>query len=371
MKAKIAIACSGLGYIRRGLETFTDDLFRQLELTGEFHVFLLKGAGKKKHNELSIWHLRRDFFIARLVGKIIHKHPFYIQNVTFALGLIPFLIKTRPEVVYTGEPVVYRCLQLWRSWSGQKFKMIFFTGGQSFPISLDHRDILHHVTPELVPKAALVGISVKNQFVLPHFIIIAQNADFPKGSEKVSLKQKLGLPTKKQVILSVGALDSSVKRMNYIIEEVSSLPETNHFLVLVGEREQETNTIIQCAQENLSRENYIITTLTREKLKEYYHAADVFVLASLKEGFGLVYLEALAAGLPVLTHDHSTAHFVLQEHGYYADFAQPKKLAELLLWTSMSDANTLSDSRYQFVYENYSWDVLKDGYLKMFRDSVQ
>ena len=159
--------------------------------------------------------------------------------------------------------------------------------------------------------------------------------------------------------------------MNYIIEEVSSLPESNHVLVLVGEREQETNPIIQYAREKLTPKNYIITTLTREKLKEYYHAADVFVLASLNEGFGLVYLEALAAGLPVLTHDHSTAHFVLQDHGYYGDFTQPKKLAQLLLWTSKSDATTLSDSRYQFVYENYSWDVLKDGYLKMFRDSVK
>jgi len=371
MKAKIAIACSGLGYIRRGLETFTEDLFHQLERTQEFQVFLLKGAGPPKHNEVSIWHLRRNFFFSRIVGKIVHQHPFYIQNVTFALGMIPFLIRRKPAVVYTGEPVLYRCLQLWRTLSRQKFRMIFFTGGQSFPISFDHHDILHHVTPELVPKANLRSISVSNQFILPHFITIAQNPDLPQSHEKIMLKQKLGLPLDKRVILSVGALDSSVKRMNYIIEEVSNLPEAKYFLVLLGEREQETKIIIKYAQEKLSAGNYLITTLAREKLKEYYHAADVFVLASLKEGFGLVYLEALVSGLPVLTHDHSTAHFVLQEQGQYADFTQQKKLAELLLLTSKNNSDTSSDSKYQFVYKNYSWDALKEKYLKMFHYSLE
>ena len=225
MKAKVAIACSGLGYIRRGLETFSESLFLQLQKTNEFQIFLLKGAGERNYSEVTIGHLPRHSLIAKIIGKIIQRHPFYVQNVTFGFGMIPFLIRKKPSVIYTGEPVLYRCLQVWRKWSRQKFKMIFFTGGQGFPTSFDHHDILHHVTPELVEKANLAGIPVNNQFVLPHFIDIAQNIDLPEAREKVLLKQKLGLPPDRLVILSVGALDSSVKRMDYVIEEVSNLPD--------------------------------------------------------------------------------------------------------------------------------------------------
>jgi 1,2-diacylglycerol 3-alpha-glucosyltransferase len=367
MKDKIAIACSGLGYIRRGLETFTEDLFHQLRPIEEFQSFLLKGAGKKTSREIPIWHLPRHSLAARIIAKITDKHSFYIQNVTFGLGMIPFLIKNKPAIIYIGEPVLYLCLQLWRNWSGQKFKMIFFTGGQGFPSSFDVQDILHHVTNDLVEKANSARIPVANQFVLPHFLLLTPNHQLRKGSKKVLLKQKLGLPIDSLIILSVGALDNSVKRMNYVIEEVSNLPESNYFLVLLGEKEQETETVLNYIQQKFPGGNFKIGTLSRQEVNEYYQAADVFVLASLKEGFGLVYLEALAAGLPVLAHDHSTAHFVLQEHAYFADFTRQNALASILLSMSKNDIDSLRDSRYQFVYNNYSWDVLKEEYLKMFR----
>ena len=370
MKATVAIACSGLGYIRRGLETFSEILFLQLQQTNEFQIFLLKGAGERNGSEVIIGHWPRHSLIAKIIGKIIQRHPFFIQNVTFGIGMIPFLIRKKPSVIYTGEPVLYRCLQVWRKWSRQKFKMIFFTGGQGFPTSFDHRDILHHVTPELVEKANRAGIPVNNQFVVPHFIDIAQNIDLPEAREKVLLKHKLGLPPDRLVILSVGALDSSVKRMDYVIGEVSNLPDTGYFLLLLGEKEQETEAVIRYAHEKLPSGNFKIGTFNREEVKKYYQAADVFVLASLKEGFGLVYLEALDAGLPILTHDHSTARFVLREHGYFADFTKQKALAALLLSMSKNNAVALSHSRHQFVYKNYSWDIVKEEYLKMFRRAL-
>lgn len=47
----------------------------------------------------------------------------------------------------------------------------------------------------------------------------------------------------------------------------------------------------------------LLGTVDDEELPAWYHAADAFVFPSVKEGFGLVVLEALAAGLPVVTSD--------------------------------------------------------------------
>ncbi|HYO00135.1 MAG TPA: glycosyltransferase, partial [Actinomycetota bacterium] len=48
---------------------------------------------------------------------------------------------------------------------------------------------------------------------------------------------------------------------------------------------------------------HLLGTVTDSELAAWYHSADAFVFPSVKEGWGLAVLEALAAGLPVLTTD--------------------------------------------------------------------
>lgn len=48
---------------------------------------------------------------------------------------------------------------------------------------------------------------------------------------------------------------------------------------------------------------HLLGTVSDQELAAWYHAADAFVFPSVKEGWGLAVLEALAAGLPVVTTD--------------------------------------------------------------------
>jgi glycosyltransferase-like protein len=53
----------------------------------------------------------------------------------------------------------------------------------------------------------------------------------------------------------------------------------------------------------LDRDVLLVGTVPDDEMVEWYHAADVFAFPSVKEGWGLVVLEALAAGLPVVATD--------------------------------------------------------------------
>ena len=71
-----------------------------------------------------------------------------------------------------------------------------------------------------------------------------------------------------------------------------------------------------------------------DKLQSLAHSIDLFVLTSLVEGFGLVILENMACGLPVIATPHSGAPDVIEEgrHGFIIPIRSAEALAEKLAW---------------------------------------
>ena len=70
-----------------------------------------------------------------------------------------------------------------------------------------------------------------------------------------------------------------------------------------------------------------------EKLRELYRESDVFVFPSFFEGFGLVILEAMACGLPVIASDRSAGPDVLDAScGRVVTAGDVEQLIETLRW---------------------------------------
>ena len=69
-------------------------------------------------------------------------------------------------------------------------------------------------------------------------------------------------------------------------------------------------------KENLKLDNvHFVGFKSKEELKEYYKAADVFVLPTRGDVWGLVINEAMACGLPVITTDRCIAGLELVKNG--------------------------------------------------------
>jgi len=71
-------------------------------------------------------------------------------------------------------------------------------------------------------------------------------------------------------------------------------------------------------------------TVTRKEVDQLYKSADCFVMPSLSEPFGLVALEAIAQGTPVILSKQSGAAEVI-EHGFKVDFWDTDKFADCIL----------------------------------------
>ncbi|MDL2206014.1 glycosyltransferase family 4 protein [Eubacteriales bacterium OttesenSCG-928-N13] len=110
--------------------------------------------------------------------------------------------------------------------------------------------------------------------------------------------------------------------------------------------------------------------LTREQLLPLYRAADVFVLPSLQETFGLVYAEAMSQGLPVIyTRGQGfDGQFEEGEVGYAADPNDPREIASRIEDVLEDHANmaqrALTNSK------RYDWARFAAQYDGIYREVI-
>ena len=111
-----------------------------------------------------------------------------------------------------------------------------------------------------------------------------------------------------------------------------------------------------------------------QELVDGYHAADVFLLPSIHEPFGIVILEAWAAGLPVLaSRVGGVPHFV--EEGRDGLLFDPHDDASFLtafraIIGDRDRARGLADVGRSKACAQYDWDTVTGNLLKIYEEVV-
>lgn len=360
------LACPGLDHAHRGFETFARECFEALRHGPRLEIELVKGTGARAPAERVVPTLTRDKRLARVLARPRGFEPFVVEHVTFALALIPLLMRRRPDIVYFSEWHVGRVLAAWRRASRSSFGLVFCNGAL-VPGGYGHLDLVQQLVPGALDYAVERGEPPERQILLPLGVAIEPSLPPLSPADRASLRRRLGLPVDRRIVLSAGAINRQ-KRMDYLIEEVASIPAPRPFLLLAGQEEAESPAIREHALERLGPDGHDIRTLAPEDMTDHYRASDVFVLASLWESFGRVLVEAQAQGLPCLAHAYPTMRWVLGDEGSTADLRERGRAAA---WLQDMDAAAPSEEhrgrRHRSAYERFSWDMLADRYVEMLR----
>ncbi|AIY05732.1 putative glycosyltransferase family protein [Planococcus sp. PAMC 21323] len=118
----------------------------------------------------------------------------------------------------------------------------------------------------------------------------------PKNETK--LKEQLGIDPAEKVLIHVSNF-RKVKRVQDVVETFSlARKQIQCKLLLVGDG-PEMGRIIQQVRD-LKLEEHVLFLGKRDDLAEFYSISDIKLLLSEKEAFGLVLLEAMACGVPVI-----------------------------------------------------------------------
>lgn len=362
---KVFLICSGLGRVKRGFESFTEECFEALSQYSCLDVTLFKGGGESCNKAITLWNLPRDAWTTIQLGKVTGRSAYFIEQASFTFSVLPHIQREQPDVIYFSDGTVGNVLWHWRRLTKQSYKLLFSNGGPLSP-PFDRWDHVQQVAPPHLQVAIAQGVPAAKQSLVPYGINISKELQTLSNSERKALRYQLRLPEKQPVILSVGAINKSHKRMDYIIHEIASLPEPRPYLLLLGQQEAESPEIFQLGNKLLGADNFQVRTVAVNEVANYYRVADAFVLASLNEGFGRVFLEAMSHGLPCLAHDYEVARFVLRKEGYLANFELQGSLSGLIP-QALVESNNESKRylRHHSIYERFSWEKLRPAYVEM------
>lgn len=143
-----------------------------------------------------------------------------------------------------------------------------------------------------------------------------------------------GLNPQHRHILYVGSNDprKNLKTLGRAFAQLK-VHVPNARLVLVGSRpflpEREQFTAL-CAESEIERDVVIFDQVNDAELVRFYNAAQVLVMPSLLEGFGLPVLEAMACGTPVVASNRTAVPEVVGESGLLMNPTNVDEMAEAL-----------------------------------------
>ena len=362
---RVAMPCTGLGRQRRGFEAFTREVHAALRGAPGIELRVFGGGGDMEADERAVWNLPRTSAAARAVARVTRWDPYFVEQASFFAAFVPRLIAWRPHLVYFADLNLGNACWHWRRRTGQSFQLLYYNGGPTTR-PFTRCDFVQQVTPGHHAAAVARGESAERMFVLPHGFTMSAAPTPCDPARIAAVRRELGVPDGRAMLLSVGMLGHTLKRMDALVDAVAALGDGRPHLVLLGQETAETPALRERARS--LGDGVWMGTWPRERMAEAYAAADAFALLSLDEGFGLAYVEAMQAGVPVIAQDNANTRYILGDHALLGDTTTIAGTAALIR-RGLSEVTTdaLRGVRHAWVRDRFAWDVLIPRYVDMLR----
>lgn len=134
-------------------------------------------------------------------------------------------------------------------------------------------------------------------FVLPNAVHLEEYGVRPKREDLVARYRLEG----KRVLLTVGRLDAAERSKGFdeVLEVLGDLPEDVVYMIAGGGNDA---TRLQLRARELGVASRVVFTglFADDEKRDLYNLADAYVMPSRGEGFGFVFLEAMACGVPAI-----------------------------------------------------------------------
>ena len=199
--------------------------------------------------------------------------------------------------------------------------------------------------------------------VVPNGVDIAKFQDTRNNNQK--LKEELNIKPDEKVIITVSRL---VKKngVGDLIDGFALLLANgyapNAKLLIIGDGEERTHLSFVICHSSLGKRAFLLGSIPPDDVPKYLAASDIFIRPSLSEGLGSAFLEAMAAGVPIIgTRVGGIPDFLVDgETGLFCEAQNPQSIAEKikLLLADETLRQKLITNGKKLVAEKYNWNII-------------
>jgi len=229
------------------------------------------------------------------------------------------------------------------------------------PYAYRNADFLLALSPYMASCAQKKGADQRAIHIIPNGIVprdigLDIETDVKPGFKK-GLKSK---PAESLNLLFVGMI-SKTKGTDVLIDACNIMSKKNirFNLQIIGEGPLKNKLRIRADKANLTNNISFLNNIPRQLLSQYYQAADIVCVPSLNEPFGLVVLEALVSGTPVIASDTGGIPYMIKRgfNGILIPPGDPEALANAveILYKDFEKLNKLGSNAYMSVFPSFSW----------------
>ncbi|MDO8643199.1 MAG: glycosyltransferase family 4 protein [Candidatus Woesearchaeota archaeon] len=198
--------------------------------------------------------------------------------------------------------------------------------------------------------------------------LIPHGTTMPELKEKkgFDLRKKYGIEQDRKIVFSLQRLFPR-KGMEYLIRAIPLVIQKNsNVTFVIGGKGPEKERLETLSRE-LGVETHIVFAgfIPDDELKNYYAAANLFALPSLYEGFGVVYVDALSCGVPVVTtRCGGPEDIITHDNGILVPIRDEQAFADALICAleKQWDKKKISKSAQQ-----YDWKKIVEQYQEIYQ----
>lgn len=297
----------------------------------------------------------RKYFVIKSLLKGIQSDVVILSHIN--LLSIGYLIKRfSPK---TKVYLIAHGIEIWRKLPDTKLKALN---------RLDKIFAVSHYTKEKIKSEHKIvddKIEVLNNCLDPFYYF---PSDFTKPQ---SLLKRYNLTRDHTILISLSRLSSSEKYKGYdnVIKILPQLiqKDPNVVFLLAGKADEEEQARLEklIADYKIGNHIKLIGFVDEAEISDHFLLSDIFVMPSKKEGFGIVFIEAMASGLKVVAGNKDGSVDALN-NGKLGKLVDPDNLKEVetvlseLLVQPSGDAEKLDLQKkvYEvFSYEKYSASI--------------
>lgn len=243
-----------------------------------------------------------------------------LERPDFIFATHPHFMKALAPLTRLGIPCLTAAhgIETWGLMAGS-FGAALRQATGILPVSAFTHDVIHREAHVPMSRMCVVPDTFREE-------------NFAPGPKSSALLQRYGLKPDQPVILTIGRLSASerYKGQDQVLLAMPSLvrelPDLHY--IIGGRGDDEPRLRQLCAELGLEKQVTFTGFIPEAELADHYRLADLYVMPSTGEGFGIVYLESLACGRPCLVGNADASPEAI-DHGRLGFIVPPRDPAQI------------------------------------------